>query len=100
MTNFEKMFDNLDVQSTIMDQVMDNVNANSYAESDVQGLINQVAEENGMKVSQEFEQIGIGGSKVSDESVKSKEVVKKKGENELRKVAKIHHKTTEKILNQ
>ena len=29
-----------------------------------------------------------------------KEVVKKKGENELRKVAKIHHKTTEKILKQ
>ena len=29
-----------------------------------------------------------------------KEVVKKKGENELRKVAKVHHKTTEKILKQ
>ena len=77
MSNFEKMFDNLDVQAGIMDQVMDNVNANSYAETDVQGLINQVAEENGMKVSQEFEQIGIGGNKVSDESVKSKEVAKK-----------------------
>jgi ribonuclease HIII len=29
-----------------------------------------------------------------------KEVVKKKGMNELRKLAKVHHKTTEKVLNQ
>jgi len=60
MSQFETMFDNLGVQAEIMDQVMDNVNAGSYAESDVSTLINQVREENNMKVSQEFEQVGLG----------------------------------------
>jgi len=54
MSNFETMFDNLDVNANLMDQVMDNVNAGSYQEQDVSGLINQVAQEFGMKVGEEF----------------------------------------------
>jgi len=75
MSNFEKMFDNLDVQAGIMDQVMDNVNANSYAESDVNTLISQVAEENGMKMSQQFAEVGVGVDKVPSEKEKSKQEI-------------------------
>ena len=75
MSNFEKMFDNLDVQSQIMGQVMDNVNADSYAEKDVTSLINQVAEENGMKISQQFEEIGVGADKEQNQKEKSKEQI-------------------------
>ncbi len=39
MGQFEQMIDNFGVQIEIMDQVMDNVNAGSYAENDVSSLI-------------------------------------------------------------
>ena len=63
MSNFERMFDNLDVNSNLMNKVMDNVNAGSYEEEDVNGLINQVAEEHGMKVGEEFAMVSSGGIK-------------------------------------
>ncbi len=66
MGQFEQMFDNLGVQAEIMDQVMDNVNAGSYAENDVSSLISQVREENNMKVTAEFEQVGLGTSKLGE----------------------------------
>lgn len=76
MGNFEKMFDNLDVQAGIMDQCMDNINANSYAENDVNSLINQVAEENGMKISQQFAEIGVVSNKEKqDEKDSSKQSI-------------------------
>jgi len=76
MANFEKMFDNLDVQAGIMDQCMDNINANSYAENDVNNLINQVAEENGMKISQQFAEIGVVSNKEKqDEKDSSKQSI-------------------------
>ena len=54
MKNFEKLFDNLDVSADIMDKVMDNVNAGAYNEKDVNSLINQVAQENNIKMEDEF----------------------------------------------
>jgi len=54
MKNFEKMFDNLDVSADLMDKVMDNVNAGAYSEKDVNGLINQVAQEHNLKIEDEF----------------------------------------------
>lgn len=64
MAQFETMFDNLGVQAEIMNQVMDNVNAGSYADNDVSTLINQVREENNLKVSAEFESVGLGSGKL------------------------------------
>ena len=55
MSNFEKLFDDLDVNSNMMDQVFDNVNAGTVNENEVNQLINQVAEANGMKVMDELD---------------------------------------------
>jgi hypothetical protein len=70
MGNFEKMFDNLDVNNEMMNQVFDNVNAGTYNEKEVNGLIGQVAEEFNMKLEGEFAEIGV----------KQKEGVKEQGQ--------------------
>jgi len=70
MGTFEKMFDNLDVNNELMNQVFDNVNAGAYNEKEVNGLIGQVAEEFNMKLEGEF----------SDISVKQKAGAQKEGE--------------------
>ena len=57
MTTFEKMFDNLDVNNELMNQVFDNVNAGTYNEKEVSNLIGQVAEEFNMKLEGEFSDI-------------------------------------------
>jgi hypothetical protein len=57
MTNFEKMFDNLDVNAEFMDRVMDNVNAGAYEEKDVNSLIGQVAQEFNIKLEDQFSDI-------------------------------------------
>lgn len=55
MENFEKMFDNLDVNSEMMNQVFDNVNAGTSNETEVTNLINIIAEQNGLKVADEMD---------------------------------------------
>ena len=55
MANFEKMFDDLDVNSNMMNEVFDNVNAGTTNDVEVNQLINQVAEANGMKVMDELD---------------------------------------------
>ena len=50
MANFEKMFNDLDVNSNMMNEVFDNVNVGTTNEQEVNKLVNQVAEANGMKV--------------------------------------------------
>ena len=57
MSNFEKLFDDLDVNSTMMDQVFDNVNAGTVNENEVNQLIGQIAQQNGLKLSEEFEDV-------------------------------------------
>lgn len=70
MGNFERMFDNLDVNNEMMNQVFDNVNAGTYNEKEVNNLIGQVAEEFNMKLEGEFSEIGV----------KNKEGLKVQGE--------------------
>lgn len=62
LAGFEKMFDDLDANSAMMDQVFDNVNAGTVNDMEVNTLINQVSEQHGLKVSEEFEgqQVGTG----------------------------------------
>ena len=60
MSNFEKLFDNLDINSNMMDQVFDNVNAGTVNENEVNQLIGQIAQQNGMKLSDEFEGAQLG----------------------------------------
>jgi hypothetical protein len=59
MTNFETMFDNLDVNNDLMNQVFDNVNAGTINEKEVSTLISQVAEEHNMKLEGEFSEISV-----------------------------------------
>ena len=59
MGNFEKMFDNLDVNNEMMNQVFDNVNAGASNEKEVNGLIGQVAEEFNMNLEGEFAEISV-----------------------------------------
>ena len=55
-----KLFDDLDVSSGVMNQVFDNVNAGTVNENEVNQLIGQIAQQNGMKLSDEFADVKLG----------------------------------------
>ena len=65
MANFEKLFDDLDVNSNMMDQVFDNVNAGTVNEQEVKQLIGQIAQQNGMKLSEEFDGVQLGEGSIA-----------------------------------
>ena len=66
MSNFEKLFDDLDVNSNMMDQVFDNVNAGTVNENEVNQLIGQIAQQNGMKLSEDFDNVQIGEGGIAE----------------------------------
>ena len=66
MANFEKLFDDLDVNSAMMDQVFDNVNAGTVNDAEVNTLIQQVAQQNGMKLSEDFDSVQIGEGGIAE----------------------------------
>ena len=66
MANFEKLFDDLDVNSNMMDQVFDNVNAGTVNEQEVKQLIGQIAQQNGMKLSEEFDDVQVGAEGIAE----------------------------------
>ena len=59
MSNFEKLFDDLDVNIAMTDQVLDGVNAGTVNEGEVNQLISQIAQQNGMKLSEDFDNVKI-----------------------------------------
>ncbi len=67
MANFEKLFDDLDVNSAMMDQVFDNVNAGTVNDAEVNTLIQQVAQQNGMKLSEDFDNVQIGEGGIAEQ---------------------------------
>ena len=67
MANFEKLFDDLDVNSNMMDQVFDNVNAGTVNEQEVNQLIGQIAQQNGMKLSDEFNDVQLGEGEIAQQ---------------------------------
>ena len=61
------MFDDLDVNSEMMNQVFDNVNAGTTNENEVNSLIQQVAEENQLKLDDELNiKAGAGEVKIGE----------------------------------
>ncbi len=78
MKNFETMFDNLDVNAEFMDRVMDNVNAGTYEEKDVNNLIGQVAQEFNIRLEDQFSDLTsknkIGENRVEDKGQKVSEM--------------------------
>ena len=72
MANFEKVFDNMEVNVAMTDEVLDNVNAGTVNEQEVNTLIAQVAQQNGMKLSDDFEQIKIEEGGIAEAPQKEK----------------------------
>ena len=50
LENFEKMFDNIDVQSKMMDDVLDNIGVGTVNEQEVNDLLAQCAEGQANKI--------------------------------------------------
>ena len=67
MANFEKLFDDLDVNIAMVDQVFDNVNAGTVNDAEVNTLIQQVAQQNGMKLSEDFDNVQIGEGGIAEQ---------------------------------
>jgi len=63
MDKFEQQFEDLDLNSQYMEQAMDASTANTMPQSDVDGLIQQIADENNLEFQSELDQVGIGKSK-------------------------------------
>ena len=68
MQNFEKVFDNVDVNAEFMDKVMDNIDAGTYDEKDVNSLINVVAAEHNMELSGEFAEASVKNTGVKQKA--------------------------------
>ena len=75
MQNFEKMFDNIDVNAEFMDKAMDNIDAGTYDEKDVSSLINDVAQENNMELSNEFADLTVKSGGVPAQKNKAPQVM-------------------------
>merc|ERR1719370_581669 len=63
MDKFEKQFEDLDLNSQYMEQAMDASTASTMPQNDVDGLIQQIADENNLEFQSELDQVGIGKSK-------------------------------------
>ena len=72
MENFEKLLDNLEVKNMMMEKVIDGINEGTSIDKEVNQLIEQVALQNGMKLSEDFENIRIGEGKISEKKLKGK----------------------------
>ena len=72
MENFEKLLDNLEVKNMMMEKVIDGINEDTSIDKEVNQLIEQVALQNGMKLSEDFENIRIGEGKISEKKLKGK----------------------------
>lgn len=72
MQNFEKMFDDIDVNAEFMDKAMDNIDAGTFDEKDVNSLIADVANEHNMELKDEFGSLSVKSSGIKE---KPKEVM-------------------------
>merc|ERR1712173_307641 len=64
MDKFEKQFEDLDLNSQYMEAAMDSTTANTMPQTDVDGLMQQIADENNLEFDAKLEDIGIGKNKV------------------------------------
>mmetsp|Transcript_15072 Transcript_15072/g.33621 ORF Transcript_15072/g.33621 Transcript_15072/m.33621 type:complete len:206 (-) Transcript_15072:1433-2050(-) len=73
MDKFESQFEDLDVRSGYMENAMNATTATSMPADQVDGLIQMVADEAGLDLGAEFEQVGPVGSKVPAKKEEVKE---------------------------
>lgn len=60
MDKFEKQFEDLDVQSQVMEKTMGNSTALTTPEDQVQGLMQAVADEHGLELNMQMSEAGVG----------------------------------------
>jgi len=75
MSQFEKIFDDLDANAQLMDKAMDNIDAGSYQDRDVSNLIMQVAKQRNIELQKEFDEIKSNHDPVAVEKAIEKESV-------------------------
>merc|ERR1719319_2146583 len=73
MDKFEKQFEDLDLNSQYMEEAMDSTTANTMPQTDVDGLMHQIADENNLEFEANLDDIGIGKSKPAEKKEESKD---------------------------
>eukprot|EP01083_Nonionella_stella_P240337 840242_1 len=69
MDKFESQFQNLDIQSKVMEEAIDTGTASAFNENQVENLMQQIADENAMDVEELFDDAGIGKNKIKSKVV-------------------------------
>lgn len=80
MDQFERQFENLDVQSEFVDQAMGNQMSLSTPENEVNSLLQQVADEHGLEV-----QVGLPGAATTTPVISQGEATSESAETDLSK---------------
>jgi len=68
MDNFEQQFENLDLNSKYMEQAIDSTTAQTMPENQVESLMTQIADENGLEFQSQIDSVGIGKGKLKQEN--------------------------------
>eukprot|EP00490_Sorites_sp_Unknown_P002813 CAMPEP_0114660472 /NCGR_PEP_ID=MMETSP0191-20121206/20150_1 /TAXON_ID=126664 /ORGANISM="Sorites sp." /LENGTH=100 /DNA_ID=CAMNT_0001889265 /DNA_START=388 /DNA_END=690 /DNA_ORIENTATION=+ len=63
MDKFEDQFENLDLTSKMMENAIDTTTSQTMPETQVDGLMSQIADENGLEFESQLNDIGIGKDK-------------------------------------
>merc|ERR1712025_1124968 len=64
MDKFEQQFEDLDLTSQYMESAIDSTTAATMPESQVENLMAQIADENGLEFQSEIDNIGVGKGKL------------------------------------
>merc|ERR1712129_18759 len=66
MDKFEQQFEDLDLASHFMESAIDSTTAQTMPESQVENLMAQIADENGLEFASEIDNIGVGKGKLAE----------------------------------
>merc|ERR1712176_1553980 len=65
MDKFEQQFEDLDLTSQYMESAIDSTTSQTMPESQVENLMAQIADENGLEFQSEIDNIGVGTGKLA-----------------------------------
>lgn len=71
MNKFESQFEDLDVQTTVMEKSMGSAMASSAPQDQISALIQQVADENGLEVQTQLDAVEVGTGSLRSEQAES-----------------------------
>merc|ERR1712025_723461 len=67
MDKFEQQFEDLDLTSQYMESAIDSTTSATMPESQVENLMAQIADENGLEFQSEIDNIGVGKGKLASQ---------------------------------